>query len=168
MNNTKELIISDFYAWCKWKKKKMTIFNFFSYLKRIENRILVVHRLKTGGICKILYHILRIGTHNYNLYIWCNNIGKGVRIMHGFSTVINAHSIGDNFLVSQSCTIGWGKGGEPIIGNNVKVYAGAIIVGGIHIGDNSVIGAGSVVTKDVPPNTLVVGSPNRYIEINNK
>ena len=64
-------------------------------------------------------------------------------------------------------TIGRGKkidnNNLPIIGNNVTVYAGAIIVGGIHIGDNVTIGAGAVVVKDVPDNTTVVGAPVRLI-----
>lgn len=89
-------------------------------------------------------------------------------IMHGFSTVIYAEAIGDGFYCSQQVTIGWGKGGYPIIGNNVTVYAGAIIVGGIRIGDNVTVGAGVVVNKDVPPNTLVVSAQNRYIEKHKK
>lgn len=170
MCDTKYLIKSDYLAWCKWKNKEVSILSFLSFLNYSENRVLVSNRLSYGGgICnKILSHIFSIGTKYRNFYIWCKNIGSGMRIMHGFSTVINAQSIGDDFLVSQQVTIGWGKGGEPIIGNNVKVFAGAIIVGGITIGDNAVIGAGAVVTKDVPANTLVVGAPNRYVVINNK
>lgn len=87
-----------------------------------------------------------------------------MRIMHGFSTVINAQSIGKNFICSQQVTIGWGKGGEPIIGDNVTIYAGAIIVGGVRIGNNVKIGAGAIVNKDVPDNTLVVSERNRYID----
>lgn len=122
-----------------------------------------------GGICeKVVSCLLRIGTSHLNLYIWGKRIEGGMTVMHGFSTVVNAKSIGKNFHVSQQVTIGWGKGGEPVIGDNVKVYAGAIIVGGITIGDNAVIGAGAVVTKDVPANTLVVGAQNRYIEISSK
>jgi serine O-acetyltransferase len=53
---------------------------------------------------------------------------------------------------------------RPTIGNNVKISAGAIAVGDIKIADNSVIGAGAIVTKDVPePGTVVVSQPSRYI-----
>ena len=50
-----------------------------------------------------------------------------------------------------------------VIGRNVWIGAGAIIVGGVTVGENSVVAAGSVVTKDVPPNTLVGGNPARVI-----
>ena len=97
-----------------------------------------------------------------------DKIGGGMRILHGYSTIVFARSIGSNFTVYQQVTIGRGKkinGNDiPIIGNNVTVYAGAIIVGGITIGDNVVIGAGTVVTKDVPANTTVVGATPRCIE----
>jgi acetyltransferase-like isoleucine patch superfamily enzyme len=50
-----------------------------------------------------------------------------------------------------------------VIERNVWVAAGAIIIGGVTIGENSVVAAGSVVTKDIPPNTLVGGNPARVI-----
>jgi acetyltransferase-like isoleucine patch superfamily enzyme len=54
--------------------------------------------------------------------------------------------------------------GKPIvIGRNVWIAAGATIIGGVTIGENSVVAAGSVVTKDVAPNTLVGGNPARVI-----
>jgi acetyltransferase-like isoleucine patch superfamily enzyme len=54
--------------------------------------------------------------------------------------------------------------GRPIvIENNVWIAAGAIVIGGVKVGENSVVAAGSVVTKDVPPNTLVAGNPARVI-----
>ena len=50
-------------------------------------------------------------------------------------------------MIYQNCTIGDRKGGRPTIGNNVIIYAGAMILGDISIGDNCIIGANSVVTK---------------------
>ena len=99
--------------------------------------------------------------------IEANSIGGGMKIWHGNSTIIYAKDIGRNFTVYQQVTIGRGKcinGNDiPIIGDNVTVYAGAIIIGGIHIGNNASIGAGAVVVKNVPENTTVVGAPMRYI-----
>jgi len=99
-----------------------------------------------------------------NLYINCENIGKGLFIQHGFSTIISAKSIGDNCWINQQVTVGWTSSTDaPIIGDNVKIHAGAIVVGNVHIGDNVRIGAGTVVVKDVPSNSTVVGSPARIM-----
>ncbi|MBR5277891.1 MAG: serine acetyltransferase [Clostridia bacterium] len=95
-------------------------------------------------------------------------IGGGVKIYHGHATVVNCYSMGKNCAIYQNVTIGRGKTingiNTPIIGDNVQIFAGAIIVGGIRIGDNAKIGAGAVVVKDVPPNVTVVGSAGRIIE----
>ena len=56
------------------------------------------------------------------------------------------------------------EAGKPItIENNVWVGGGAIVLAGLTIGENSVVGAGAVVTKDVPPNVVVVGNPARVV-----
>lgn len=96
-----------------------------------------------------------------------DSIGPGMVIYHGNSSIVFAKTIGKNFNVYQQVTVGRGKtidgNNFPIIGDNVSVYAGAIVVGGIRIGNNVSIGAGAVVTKDVPDNTTVVGAPVRMI-----
>ena len=95
------------------------------------------------------------------------HLGAGMRVFHGYSTIVYAQSIGDNFNVYQNVTIGRGKMIDgidiPIIGNNVTIYTGAIVVGGVHIGDNVKIGAGAVVVKDIPAGSTVVGSPIRVL-----
>ena len=54
--------------------------------------------------------------------------------------------------------------GRPVrIGRDVWIGGGAIILPGVTIGDRAVIGAGSVVTKDIPPNTVAVGNPCRVV-----
>lgn len=97
-----------------------------------------------------------------------NQIGGGLMVYHGYSTIIFCHSMGKNCTVYQNVTIGRGKMIDgidvPIIGNNVTIYAGAIVIGGIHIGDNVKIGAGAVVVKDVPANSTVVGQAGRIIK----
>ena len=100
-----------------------------------------------------------------SLFINTPTIGKGLLIQHGFSTIITAKSIGDNCTICQQVTIGYTSDGKcPVIGNNVKICAGAIVVGGIHIGDNSVIGAGAIVVDDVPENSVVCSPKARVVK----
>lgn len=78
--------------------------------------------------------------------------------------------IGSNCCIYQGVTIGTSKRYDdkyPIIGNNVTIYAGAVVVGKIKVGDNAVIGANSVVLNDVLENTTVVGIPAKNIYANN-
>ena len=99
-------------------------------------------------------------------------IGKGFFIDHGNGVIIGETAIiGDNVTLYQGVTLG-GTGKEhgkrhPTIGNNVMISTGAKILGSFTIGDNSKIGAGSVVLKEVPPDSTVVGVPGRVVKRNN-
>lgn len=99
-------------------------------------------------------------------------IGKGFFIDHGNGVIIGETTIiGDNVTLFQGVTLG-GTGKEqgkrhPTIGNNVMISAGAKVLGSFKVGDNSKIGAGSVVLEEVPPNSTVVGVPGRVVKRNN-
>ena len=100
-------------------------------------------------------------------------IGKGFFIDHGHGVVIGETAeIGDNVTLYQGVTLG-GTGKEqgkrhPTLKDNVMVSAGAKILGSFTIGENSKIGAGSVVLEEVPPNCTVVGVPGRIVRMDNK
>jgi len=93
-------------------------------------------------------------------------IGRGILIDHGSGVVIGETAeVGDNVVIYQGVTLG-GTGKDkgkrhPTVGSGVMIGAGAKVLGPITIGDNSKVGAGSVVLKDVPPNSTVVGVPGR-------
>ena len=95
-------------------------------------------------------------------------IDSGLIVYHGYSTIIHATKIGKNFSTYQNVTIGRGKNINgrytPIIGDNVTVYTGSVVVGGITIGDNVTIGAGSIVIKDIPSNCVVAGNPAKVVK----
>ncbi|MBM4139181.1 MAG: serine O-acetyltransferase [Nitrospira sp.] len=96
-------------------------------------------------------------------------IGVGFFIDHGMGVVIGETAeVGDYVTLFQGVTLG-GTGKErgkrhPTLGNHVVVGAGAKILGGITIGDNVKIGANSVVLKNVPSNSTVIGVPARIIK----
>ncbi|MCC7233916.1 MAG: serine O-acetyltransferase [Bryobacterales bacterium] len=96
------------------------------------------------------------------------SIGRRFFIDHGMGVVIGETTvIGDDCLLYQGVTLG-GTGKErgkrhPTLGNHVVVGTGAKVLGNIVIGDNSKIGAGSVVIHEVPPHSTVVGIPGRVV-----
>jgi len=98
-------------------------------------------------------------------------VGKGLSLYHGHALVLNQGVvIGDNCTLRNSTTIGHKKlaGGTfspcPRIGNNVDIGANVCIIGDVEIGDNVSIGAGSVVVKSIPANSIAVGNPARILE----
>lgn len=95
-------------------------------------------------------------------------LGEGLFIDHGAGVVIGETTeIGNDVTIYQGVTLG-GTGKEkgkrhPTIGDNVVISAGAKILGSFTVGENSKVGAGSVVLKPVPPNSTVVGVPGKVI-----
>lgn len=100
-------------------------------------------------------------------------IGKGVFIDHGVGVVIGETcEIGNNVTIYQGVTLG-GTGKDtgkrhPTLEDDVMVSSGAKVLGPIIIGKGSKVGAGSVVLKDVPPYSTVVGIPGRIVKTHNK
>lgn len=100
-------------------------------------------------------------------------IGNGIFIDHGVGLVIGETAeIGDNCVLYQGVTLG-GTGKEtgkrhPTLEEGVMVSAGAKVLGPVRIGEHSKIGAGSVVLKDVPPYSTVVGVPGRVVKQDGK
>ncbi|MCE5285298.1 MAG: serine O-acetyltransferase, partial [Pelosinus sp.] len=95
-------------------------------------------------------------------------IGEGLFIDHGTGIVIGETAeLGNNVTLYQGVTLG-GTGKEkgkrhPTVGNNVVVASGAKVLGSFKVGDNSKIGAGSVVLHEVPANSTVVGIPGKVV-----
>ena len=123
----------------------------FLYLMTYDKmyRNLFYHRIgKWSYLIKWLappYNCYTIGTYT--------KIGEGLLGIHPFATIINAKSIGDN-----------NKDEKPTIGNNVTVNVHSVVFGNISIGDNVIIGAGTLIHKNVPSNCVVVGNPARIIK----
>ena len=129
-----------------------------------------------------------VGTYGEELYIIPPvSANCGLRHVHfGKRVVVNFNCsfvddgdifIGDDTMIGPNCTLATAihpvsprlrkykiQRNKPIhIGRNVWLGGGAIILPGVTVGDNSIVGAGSVVTKDVEPNTIVVGNPARVL-----
>lgn len=87
-------------------------------------------------------------------------IGPGLCLAHTTGLVVGAEArLGSNVVLYQNVTLGHGKSGRgmPSLGNEVRVHAGAVLLGPIVVGDRAVIGANATVLADVPADVVVVG-----------
>jgi serine O-acetyltransferase len=127
----------------------------------------VAHRLWKGGwfgSARFLSHISRFLT-GIEIHP-AARLGPGLFIDHGMGVVIGETAeVGRNVTIYQGVSLAGTslkrEKRHPTLGDNVVVGAGAKIIGGFTIGENSRIGAGSVVVREVPPNSVVVGVPGR-------
>lgn len=100
------------------------------------------------------------------LYIQADEIGPGLFIQHGYATLIRAKKIGKDCHINQQVTIDSAIGeNAPSIGDRVKVRAGAIVMGNVHLGDGSYIGVNAAVLNDIPERCTVFGIPARIIHV---
>ncbi|MBC6112072.1 serine acetyltransferase [Pedobacter fastidiosus] len=149
-----------------------------SYKSRM---VMVFFRLATFAHSKKIYVVLLFWyLLFYKVFVewflniqlhWGIKMGSGLKLEHGHSSVVYGDSeLGENCTIRHLTTIGNKKLADgtsslsPKIGNNVDIGANVTILGDIQIGDNVIIGAGAVVTKDVPPNSVMVGNPARLIK----
>jgi serine O-acetyltransferase len=151
-------------------------FFFWYFVKVREFRVVYLfrkrhhHKTENHRIRHLLWDVLNRWLGN-NIYIDDDAvIGQGLRILHAFGIAIGPAEIGKNCTISQNVTIGpnYEKrdstgNRDPIIGDNVIITLGAVILGPVHIGSNVVIGANSVVVSDFPDNCVIAGAPARII-----
>ncbi|MDN0060814.1 serine O-acetyltransferase [Mediterraneibacter glycyrrhizinilyticus] len=153
-------------------KSNMEVFLYPSF--RVILRYRLAHKLYLKGHYFWARWISQRGARKTGIEIHPGaTIGRGLFIDHGSGVIIGETTvIGDNVTLYQGVTLG-GTGKEqgkrhPTLEDNVMVSAGAKILGSFTIGENSKIGAGSVVLEEVPPNCTVVGVPGRIVRMDNK
>ena len=121
-------------------------------------------RMKLRWLARFVSHVSRFLT-GIEIHP-AARMGRGVFIDHGMGIVIGETAeVGNNVSLLQGVTLGGTstkrEKRHPTLRDNVTVGSGAKIIGAITIGENSRVGAGSVVVRDVPPNAVVVGVPGR-------
>ncbi|SCW59247.1 serine O-acetyltransferase [Ruminococcaceae bacterium YRB3002] len=142
----------------------------YALLTQKSFRAIFYYRYKKNAL-SLLCRVFIPPQDDIEIHCIKGEIGGGILLYHNMGRVIDLYSCGDNLTVSQGVTIGLGKTNDsgrksPIIGNNCLLATNSVVFGPIIIGDNVVIGAGSVVNKDVPANCTVVGNPARIIRMN--
>ena len=162
----KQLILKDVARWNQINKNTLGLFEslnwYLTYYKEFRN--LLIHRFKYPRRSVIHYLVARLFWKPMeSLFIYTKDIGGGLYIQHGFSTIISAKKIGENCRIYQQVTIGYKGELNPVLEDNVSVTCGAKVLGGITMGKNSLAAAGAVVLKDVPTNAIVGGVPAKVI-----
>lgn len=134
----------------------------------IRKFIYLSSRSNAGLVVKLRKCLYRNALHKkYNIIIGDDcQFDDYPQFPHPQNIVIGAGSIiGSQCTIYQDVTIGQNHGLYPRIGENVIVYPGAKIIGGIHIGDGAIIGANAVVVTDVPENSVVGGIPAKVLKM---
>jgi len=117
----------------------------------------------------VLYRLIKLPLFSYNVHLWAGSsgarIGAGLRLIHPTNVMIGSKvEIGIDCVIFHDVTLGTGLiPGTPKIGNFVDIYPGARVLGGVVVGDRSMIGANCVVTRDVPPNSIILPPPSKVI-----
>ncbi len=94
-----------------------------------------------------------------------SRLGPGLRLYHGMGLVVHEKSVvGKNCTLRHCTTLGEKSGAAPVLGDNVDVGCNVVILGGVKVGEGAVIGAGSVVLRDVAPGDVVAGNPARSVK----
>ncbi len=145
-------------------------------------RTLLKTLLADGSAAMILYRLMQASRrrHWWLLEMICNKcnavfcqcligrgaeFGPGLVLIHSGGIVINAQVRGGaNLRIEHQVTLGAEKRQSPTLGDNVFIGAGAIVIGPVHVGSDSRVGAGAVVVKDVPARATVVGNPARVVK----
>lgn len=135
----------------------------FAFLMIVYPEFRSVFYWRLGKLARFLFFWMP-GRNNLYLVTNPRNVGGGFYVGHGWGTVVNARCIGKNFRVGQNVTVGSRNCKEAIIGDNVSVWANAIVLGDITVGDNCQVGAGAVVVKSIPNDSVVVPAKSMIIK----
>lgn len=149
--------------------------NVYRFLQALRHTEYHLNNLSRSPLHALPYRLWRIcylrRAKRYRLEIPLNTVGYGIRISHtlGGGIVMSTCTIGNYLDIRQFTTIGVKSDDRaderPVLGDHVFLGCGVSIIGNVHIGDHAVIGAGSVVVKDIPAYANAAGNPCRVISM---
>lgn len=151
----------------KYKLKGLSAWKFF--WSHPQNRTLAFYRWSHAArplLFRTIFERLYLRSSRYSgLEILTPHLGGGVILPHWGRIILNARFIGEGLYVFHNVTIGNDySSGVPSLGSNVFIGVSSVLLGNITIGNHVIIGAGSIVVKDIPSCSLVVGNPARVVK----
>lgn len=167
LNRFRDKCQEDLEIWARYfpevKNKNRLIQLGYLLVNQKEIRNIFFNRLHRNPVMFLVARVCFPPLESLYINMPPEKIGGGFSVQHGFSTIVAAKEIGKRCRIFQQVTIGYNEQDNPVIGDDVTIAAGAIVIGDVYLANNSVVGAGAVVIHDVPENTTVVGVPARVI-----
>jgi len=160
------------YGSASWSKVILAFLKYRAFRPILTYRLGRYLILEASLLRYLLFPIIKFFHNWFQNSINCEiplsaEIGPGFYLSHGYVVVINGDTqIGKNFTCLHLVTIGGQRAkGVPVIGDNVVIAAGAMVIGNVIVANGVTIGAASLILKDVPENAIVAGNPQRVIRI---
>lgn len=154
------------------KSQRLSAYRFLKSLRLYEYSLNTCNPDNLLSLVKRYYYNVRLNwaSKKYKIDISANCIGYGCTIHHinAGGIVFSSCKVGNYLDIRQCTTIGVKSNDEivtPVIGDNVFLGCNVSVIGGVTIGSNVVIGAGSVVVKDIPSNCIAAGNPCKVIKL---
>lgn len=171
-NKFNEKCLMDLEEWSKENENinKRALFWQFSYwmVHCKECRNIFHNRLHRDPVKFAIARILLPPRKDCFISMPPEKLGGGFHLCHGFATIVSASEIGERCSIYQQVTVGRHNEKNPYIGNDVKIFAGAIVFGDVHIGSGAVIGAGAIVNHDIPENAVAVSPAAKVVKVDGK
>lgn len=160
------------YGCASWFKVAAAFVRYRSFRPILTYRIGRYLKLKSSFFKYLLLPVIKVFHRWFQASLNCEipfaaDIGAGLYFNHGYIVVISKDSrIGSNFTCFHLVTLGVQVATDaPVVGNNVVILAGAMVIGPVTISDGATIGASSLILKDVDENAIVAGNPQKLIRI---
>ena len=149
--------------WTRPGFRAVAVYRFGVWRMGVKSKLL---RAPLSVLYRMMFRHVR---NHYGIELpYSATVGRRVVFEHQSGIVIHGNCvIGDECVIRQGCTLGIRREDEPdrapVLGRGVSVGAGAAILGGVHLGDGSQVGANAVVLRDVPAGATVVGIPAKQL-----